>query len=76
MDTMTSYEITFQTPNYTLHTQGVGADEDEAVADAIKNLKDEDGIDVSKAWVLEVEQEQHHPHRQGELGGDTPKVIT
>jgi hypothetical protein len=55
MDTMTSYEITFQTPNYTLHTQGVGADEDEAVADAIKNLKDEDGIDVSKAWVLEVE---------------------
>lgn len=55
MDSMTSYEITFQTSNYTLHTQGVGADEDEAVADAIKNLKDEDGIDVSKAWVLEVE---------------------
>ncbi len=55
MDTMTSYEITFQTSNYTLHTQGEGVDEDEAVANAIKTLKEEDGIDVSKAWVLEVE---------------------
>ena len=56
MDSMSSYEITFQTPNYTLHTQGVGADEDEAVADAIKNLKDEDGVDVSRASVMEVEK--------------------
>lgn len=56
MDSMSCYEITFQTPNYTLHTQGVGADEDEAVADAIKNLKDEDGVDVSSASVMEVEK--------------------
>ena len=56
MDSMTSYEITFQTPNYTLHTLGVGADEKEAIADAIKNLKDEDGVDVSRASVMEIEQ--------------------
>lgn len=56
MDSMSCYDITFQTPNYTLHTQGVGADEDEAVADAIKNLKDEDGVDVSSASVMEVDK--------------------
>lgn len=56
MDSMSCYDITFQTPNYTLHTQGVGADEDEAVADAIKNLKDEDGVDISSASVMEVDK--------------------
>ena len=51
---MQTYEITFQDSDYTLHTQGEGEDEEKAVEDAIKNLK-EQGIDVSKAYVLEVE---------------------
>lgn len=51
---MNTYEITFQDSDYTLHTSGEGEDEEKAVENAIKNLM-EQGVDVSKAHVLEVE---------------------
>lgn len=51
---MNTYDITFQTGDYTLHTQGEGVDEESAIKNAEAKLLAEHGIDLSKASVLEV----------------------
>jgi hypothetical protein len=51
---MNTYEITFQTSDYTLHTKGEGVDEGSAIKNAEARLFSEHGLDLSKAYVLEV----------------------
>lgn len=51
---MKTYDVTFQTAEYTLHTQGQGTDEDSAVDNASQKLFQTHGISTLSASVMEV----------------------